>query len=195
MDSEHEAIAVNHLRVGQQLRLASGGTAPIQWIGYRRVDCRRHPQPDKVWPVRIKAGAFGEGLPLRDLFLSPEHAVFIDGGMVPIRCLINGTTIAQITTNEVTYYHVELAEHDVILAEGLPCESYLAVGGRAEFENGGGVQRLFLDFSTPSLDAFMLWETKACAPLVQCGPRLEAARAFINARTRAMDSPSSMKAA
>ncbi len=69
--------------------------------------------------------------------LSPDHAVFVDDVLVPVRHLINGSTIVQEPVAEVTYYHVELATHDVILAEGLPCESYLDTGNRAVFVNGG----------------------------------------------------------
>ena len=52
---------------------------------------------------------------------SPDHAVFIDGVLIPVRYLINGRTIVQEPADEVTYYHVELPRHDVIFAEGLPC--------------------------------------------------------------------------
>ena len=82
---------------------------------------------------RVCAAAFGDRLPVRDLFLSPDHAVFIDGVLVPVRHLINGSTIVQEPVDEITYYHVELATHDLILAEGLPCESYLDTGNRSAF--------------------------------------------------------------
>ena len=88
--------------------------------------------------------------------------------------------------DEMTYYHVELGQHDVILAEGLPCESYLDAGDRSNFENGGKAMRLFADFSRPSRDTATLWEAKSCAPLVVHGPRLEAARAVVNAQSMTM---------
>ena len=62
--------------------------------------------------------------------------MFVDGALIPMRYLINGSTIVQEPVDEVTYYHVELAAHDVILAEGLPCESYLNTGNRVAFTNG-----------------------------------------------------------
>jgi hypothetical protein len=83
--------------------------------------------------VRVRAGAFAAGAPQRDLWLSPDHAVFVDDVLIPIRYLINGRTIAQERVDAVTYYHVELSDHEVILAEGLPCESYLDTGNRAAF--------------------------------------------------------------
>src|ERR1019366_7233473 len=110
---------------------ANGGSAPVRWLGRRRIACDRHPNPPSVWPIRIAAGAFGGGRPERALMLSPDHAVFIDGEvaapgvLVPIRCLVNGSTIVQEQRSEVTYFHVELPSHEVLLAEGLACESYL----------------------------------------------------------------------
>ena len=55
--------------------LTASGPRPIRWIGRRRLDPRRHAQPRLAQPVRISAGAFGEGLPVRDLYLSPRHCV------------------------------------------------------------------------------------------------------------------------
>jgi hypothetical protein len=80
-----------------------------------------------VWPVRVAAGAFGPARPTRDLYLSPDHAVFVEDVLIPIRCLVNGDTVVQCPVDEITYYHVELACHDIVLAEGLTVESYLDV--------------------------------------------------------------------
>ena len=55
--------------------------------------CRRHPRPHDVRPVRIAAHAFGLGRPRRDLRLSPDHAVFVDGVLIPVRYLLNGATV------------------------------------------------------------------------------------------------------
>ena len=132
-------IAVEHLTAGDHVTTMSGASRPIRWIGYRRIDCSRHPDPRQVWPVRVAAGAFDENLPRRDLWLSPDHAVYMRGALIPIKLLVNGSTIRQIQMNAVTYYHVELSRHDILLAEGLPAESYLDTGNRYMFENGGDV--------------------------------------------------------
>ena len=78
-------------------------------------------------------------MPKRDLFLSPDHAVFVDDVLIPIKHLINGCTIVQDTRDAVTYYHVGLAHHDIILAEGLSTESSLDTGDRSKFSNGSEV--------------------------------------------------------
>jgi hypothetical protein len=114
--------------------------------------------------------------------------VFVDGVLIPIKHLINGCTITQEPRDEVTYYHVELDQHDVLLAEGLPTESYLDVGDRSNFANGGDVMRLFPDFSTRTQNACALWEMYACAALVVTGPKLDDARRRVNDRAAALAS-------
>jgi collagen type I/II/III/V/XI/XXIV/XXVII alpha len=129
----------------------------------------------------VAAGTFGPAKPNRNLTLSPSHAVYVNGELIPIGRLINGTSIIQIPMDEITYYHVELAEHDLLLAEGVLAESYLDVGDRSNFGNVGGEIRLFPDFANCLPDVAMAWETRGCAPLLLCGPRLERTREWISA--------------
>jgi hypothetical protein len=175
---------VEDLRVGQRVRSAFGGTAPIAWLGHRHVDCRKHPRPRDVWPIRVHADAFGAGLPRRDLLLSPDHAVYVNAVLIPIRYLVNGGTIVQEPRDRVTYFHVELPAHDVILAEGLPAESYLDTGNRSAFANGGRIADMTPDF------AAWRWEAVACAPLVVSGPLVAAVRAGL---TRQLAGPATAR--
>ncbi len=176
-------VAVEDLAVGAVVVTEDGRAEPIVWIGSRSIDCERHPKPETVWPVRVSSGAFGAGLPERDLFLSPDHAVFVNGVLVPVKLLINGTSIAQVKRTTVTYYHVELPRHDVIRAEGLPVESYLDTGDRADF--GGDVIRLFPDFAARfAPGAAAAWETRGAAPLVMAGRELAAVKRVVAAHAR-----------
>ena len=169
-------VAVEALAAGDDVRLARGGTAPVIWLGHRSVDCRRHPRPWDVRPVRIAADAFAPDRPRRPLLLSPDHAVLVDGVLIPVRYLLNGASIAQLDVERITYWHVELAVHDVLLAEWMPAESYLDTGNRGAFENGGAPVHLHPDF------ALKVWEAAGCAPLVVSGPRLEKARVALTGR-------------
>jgi collagen type I/II/III/V/XI/XXIV/XXVII alpha len=171
-------MAVERLAVGE-LVLTREGAWPVRWIGQRHIDCRRHPRPLDVWPVRICAYAFGPDAPRAELFLSPDHAVLVDGVLIPIRHLINGSSIAQAPVDEVTYYHVELPHHDVLLAEGLPAESYLDTGNRSNFANSGGPVVLHPDFAS------LRWEAEACVPLVVTGPKLDAAQRLVSRQATA----------
>ncbi len=172
----HGEVAVEHLRTGDLAVSVLGGSAPVQWIGHRSIDCRRHPRPEDVWPVRVAAGAFGDATPSRDLLLSPDHAVHVDGRLIPIRYLLNGASIAQTPVDQVTYWHVELPAHDVLLAEGLACESYLDTGNRSAFANGGSTVMAHADFARG------VWEAAGCAPLATDGSAVQAVRARLLAR-------------
>jgi hypothetical protein len=123
-----------------------------------------------VWPVRIEAGAFGPNRPTRNLFLSPDHALYTDDVLIPVKHLINGTTIVRTPVDTVTYFHVELPEHAVLLADNLPAESYLDAGDRANFANALGPVALYPDFAS------RMWDAAGCAPLVVTGGKLDAIR-------------------
>jgi Hint domain len=152
-------VAVESLRVGDRVVALRGARfARVTWIGRRRVACRHHARGHDLWPVRVAAGAFGPDMPHRDLRLSPDHAVYVEGGLVPVRYLLNGATIVQTPVACVTYWHVELAAHDILLAEGLPAESYLDTGNRNAFDNDASAWR------APVL-ARHIWRERACAPL------------------------------
>ena len=159
-------VPVEALRAGDTAALATGGTAPIVWVGHRRLR--------KADPVRVLAGAFGTGLPARDLVLSPEHALFLDAHLVPVRALVDGVSVIREAWESVTYHHVELERHGVLLAEGLPAESYLDTGNRASFANGA-LASLAADFGHGGGCA------RTCAPLALFGPVVEAQRARLRA--------------
>ncbi len=180
-------FAVEALAAGDEVVTQSGAPARITWIGHRRVDCRNHPQPQSVWPVRILADAFAPGMPHCALFLSPDHAVFADGILIPVKFLINGTTVMQEPRDEVTYWHVELAQHDVLMAEGLRCETYLDTDQRRCFANGGGVVQMHVDFFRLGEDHYeAVWEAAACAPLRIAGPGVQRVVSRLAWRARAL---------
>ena len=79
-------------------------------------------------PVRISAGAIAANMPMRALRVSPDHAVLLDGHLIPARMLINGASIVQEPMQTFEYSHVELDVHDALIADGLAVESFLNVG-------------------------------------------------------------------
>ena len=125
--------------------------------------------------MRVSAHAFGEGLPCRDLWLSPGHNVAWGGALMPISALINGRSVTQVAQAEVEYWHVELDAHDILAAEGLPAESYLDCGNRAPFANGGAFVETHPDFQPK------LWND-TCLPLVKTGAEVVAAKARLRER-------------
>jgi hypothetical protein len=171
------AVPVERLREGDMLLTIAGKHRPIQWIGKRTIDCNRHIAPDRVKPIRIAPHAFGENRPGRALLLSPDHSVFVEDVLIPVKHLVNGTTVTQIDVRTVTYYHVELPSHDVVLAEGLPAETYLETGGRFAFENGGGAMQLHPDFAPDEARVGMVWQNFGYAPLIGTDGQLDRVRA------------------
>ncbi len=136
-------VPVESLSVGDHVLLAPmpdrpAVSAPVRWIGYRRLNLARTAVRADVAPVRIVAGALAPGVPARDLLVSPDHAMLIDGRLVAARLLVNDATVVRdLRLRRVTYFHVELDTHDLLLAEGAATESYLDTGNRAMFENAG----------------------------------------------------------
>lgn len=163
-------VPVEALVIGDIVVNLWGEHLPVVWLGHRRVDCRRHARVADVLPIRITADAFAPGMPVRDLRLSPDHAVFIDGMLVPARYLVNGASIIREDVATVTYWHIELPRHDVLLAEGMPSESYLDTGNRDAFANGGPAIQAHPDFARDA------WDNRACGWLVTEGPALDRLR-------------------
>jgi hypothetical protein len=170
-------VAVEALGVGDVVITHAGEEQPVVWIGRREVEIGAQARPETVRPVVIEAEALGEGVPGRRLVVSPDHALFLEGVLVPAKELLNWTSIRQDSAVErVVYYHVELARHDVIFAEGTPVETYLDTGHRGIFDNAAQ--------SVVALPAVMQQrrEAEGCAPLCLSGPVLAEIRRKIAAR-------------
>jgi hypothetical protein len=123
---------IEDLRIGDVIPTVFGGMRPIVWIGRMR---RTRSDRSKPWvsdarPVRIARSALAPNVPSADLFVTRGHALLIDGVLIPAERLVNDTTIAFDPAerhDELEFYHVKLEGHDVIFAEGAPCESLLRV--------------------------------------------------------------------
>jgi Hint domain len=200
-------VAIEDLAVGDQVMTVSGTLEPIIWLGNSTIHCERQLNKDKAYPVRIAKDTFGTNLPQRDLFVSPDHSLYLDGVMIPAYCLINGSTITQDKTETlVTYYHVELPKHNTILAEGLPAESYLETSeaNRNFFKAGTAsnattnVTKLDVQYpacpeGTPAWQH--IWDTQGYAKLTQSGPILEAVKAKLVGRAKELSVTEERKAA
>jgi hypothetical protein len=163
---------VEALRPGDSVSLWEGGTAPVMFVGVRTVDLAHMQRPELLRPVRIPAGALEDDVPNRDLLLSPDHALYLNGLLVPARDLVDGLTIRpERHLDSVRYYHVELPKHAVLVADGAPAESLH--GYRGIFENAGAPR---------SGMAQARRKSGCCAPLVTAGEELAAIRARLYAR-------------
>jgi len=137
-------VAVEDLAIGGRVVTLSGEARAIKWIGRRAYDGRFIAGNREVLPVCVMAGALADGMPARDLSLSPEHSLYIDGMLVPVGYLINGATITQAErADRLEYFHIELESHDVVFADGAPAESFVDCDNRLMFQNGAEFAALY----------------------------------------------------
>ncbi len=159
---------VEDLEIGDEVWTMVDGTRvarPLVWTGKRTIAVANAPEPDAVRPVRVAADAFGAGVPHTDLLVTPEHAFFFDGRLVPARMLVNGRSITvDATMARFDVHHVETADHAVIIANGALTESYLDTGNRSGFRQAGRVVSLGQGVAK-SWGAAKSWEADAAAPL------------------------------
>ncbi len=162
-------ISVEELKIGDRVATFDGKTRPIRWIGRRAYGGRFLASNPAVQPVLFKAGSLGRYQPRRDLRVSPRHAMFLDGCLIPAECLINGSSVLRDTAcTEVEYFHIELDSHDVVLAEDAPSETFVDDNSRGMFHNLAEYQALYGD--RPGMPAVY------CAPRIEDGERLEEIR-------------------
>jgi len=125
---------VETLQIGDLILTADGRAVPVKWIGRQTIVSLF--AGDRARPVRVTAGAIGNGLPHTDLVLTADHALILEGLAINAGALVNGTTITLDPAPErATYYHVETEAHDVILANGVPAETFVDYVGRQAFDN------------------------------------------------------------
>jgi hypothetical protein len=162
-------VRVEKLRLGDEVLTPSDGPLPIRWIGqriYARAFARMNPNSI---PVMIRASAFDDGVPSRDLCTSPLHNVFIDGALIPVAQLINGTSVVTCDDMDpIAYYHIELPVHSIVFAEDMPAESYVDRGDRAMYVSGT---------TRDTADAGHSRSWTSCAPILVSGPLVDRARA------------------
>ena len=160
--------AVERLRAGDLVMTVAGHARPVRWIGTRSYK-GRFLAGRGVEPIRIREGALGDGLPRRDLLVSPAHAMLLDGVLVPAEHLVDGVSIVRDQgMTEVDYFHIELDAHDAILAEGAATETFVDDDSRAMFQNASTYADAFPD-AVPGPPVF-------CAERVESGFALDAIR-------------------
>jgi len=170
---------IERLREGDRVATWRGTFEPIRWIGRRSYTgwyARGNPE---VLPVLIRAGALAEGIPTRDLWVSPGHAMFLDGMLIAARDLVNGESICQESwVEEVTYFHLEFERHEILFAEAASSESFVDDDSRQHFDNAAEYWLRYPDarFKPASF----------CAPRVEEGHKLQAIRYRLAARAGAV---------
>ena len=154
-------VAVETLRPGDLVLTADGRSVPVVWLGVQTL--RRGFAHQDRSPIRIAAGALGNGLPRRDLVVTAHHGMVLDGLIVNAGVLVNGTTIAPVPRLRLPpryrVWHVETEAHEVLLAEGAPTESFIDYIGRSGYDNHAayleryGAERIIPEMTLPRISA------------------------------------------
>ena len=128
-------VKVQSLQVGDLVRTPRGGAKPITWIGQGKALATRG-RRSAATPVIVRKGALADNVPNQDLRITKGHSLYIEGVLIPVEFLVNHRSILwDDRAREVQVYHIELADHDVLLANGAPAESYRDDGNRWLFLN------------------------------------------------------------
>ena len=173
--AEGSEIAVEDLAIGDRV-MTQSGPRPIKWIGRRSYTGRFVMGRKDILPICFKVGSLGDNVPSRDLWISPRHAMFLEGVLIEAKDLVNGISVVQAeSVEEVEYFHIELETHDVIIAEGAPSESFVDDDSRAMFHNAHQYHRLY-----PGEPAALV--ARYCAPRLDSGYEVERVRQRIAGR-------------
>jgi Hint domain len=167
-------VAVESLKIGDEIRTLHAGIQKVKWIGRRNYDGRFIRGNRAALPIRIRQNAIAENVPARDLWVSPGHAISIDGVLIHAARLVNGVSVIQAASvDEVTYFHIELENHEILFAENCPAESFMGEHFRQQFHNVADFGRRYPGEIAPAF---------ACQPRLDHGFQLHAIQRRINAR-------------
>ena len=128
-------IPVEMLREGDRVVTRDNGVQEIRWIGHKTVNVRTLAERPDMQPILIRRGALGNGLPERDMTVSPNHRLLVANDqsalyfderevLAAAKHLVNGHSIRQIETRGTTYVHLMFDHHEVVLSDGTWTESF-----------------------------------------------------------------------
>ena len=128
-------VPVQTLKPGDIVLTAHNGPRTVSWVGTGKVLATRGKR-GVATPVIVRKDALADNLPHRDLHVTKAHSLYIDGVLIPVEFLVNHKSILwDDRAQEVEIYHIELESHDVVIANGVPAESYRDDGNRWLFQN------------------------------------------------------------
>ncbi len=140
--------AVEDLKTGDMVRTADGRDVAVKWVGHTTIHKTFAPA-ERLTPVRFRAGSLGDNVPARDLTVTADHAMLLDGALCNASTLVNGADIDFVPVAEMeertTFYHIELDRQEILLAEGAEAESYVDHVARRSFDNYGEYLALYGD--------------------------------------------------
>jgi len=126
---------VEELQVGDRIITRDNGIQEIRWVGHKAVTGREMVAAPHLRPVLVKAGSLGNGLPERDMMLSPNHRVLVANErtqlyfeenevLAAVKHLAGTAGVVDVAVTSVTYIHFMFDRHEVVLSNGAWTESF-----------------------------------------------------------------------
>ncbi|MDN5787942.1 Hint domain-containing protein [Pseudorhodobacter sp.] len=128
-------VPVEHLKVGDRVITRDNGIQEIRWTGVKKMDWAALTANPHLRPVMIRRGSLGNGLPERDMMVSPNHRVLVSNDrtalyfdehevLVPAKHLTGGKGIFEVESIGTSYLHFMFDQHEVVLSDGAWTESF-----------------------------------------------------------------------
>lgn len=146
------------------------------WVGNRTI----YAYSDGERPVRIRAHALAENIPSSDLLITPEHCLLLEEHFIPVRMLVNGSSIVIEPGDNFDVYHIETERHSIVKANGAYAETFLDTGHRSGFTQRGDIVGI-------SPKTTKHWMSDAAAPLGTNRALVEPIYQTLCARARELD--------
>lgn len=135
---------VEDLRIGDRVLTGSGRAEPVKWIGRRSYTAAQVRANPHLRQVIVRRDAIAPGMPQRDLAVSALHGLYLKDCLIPAAALVNGVSIVRDETcAAVAYIHIELANHDIVFADGMPAETFVDDESRILFDNADEYGELY----------------------------------------------------
>ncbi len=143
-------VLVESLQAGDKVITRDNGIQEIRWTGSRMLNHAELRRAPHLRPILIKAGSLGDGLPERDMLVSPQHRMLVANDrtalyfeesevLVAAKHLVNHNGIQWMDTLRTTYIHFMFDRHEVVLADGAWTESFQP--GEQTLDGMGNSQR------------------------------------------------------
>ena len=155
---------IEELREGDQVSTRDNGAQDVLWTGQRRMSGARLFVMPRLRPIRIRKNALGNDRPEDDLVVSPDHQILVDGPaardlfnepevLVAAKHLVNENSVTiDSGRRHVTYIHLLLPRHEILMANGVPCESFHPANADLDTLSPEDLKRLVAQFPDIGVD-------------------------------------------
>lgn len=128
-------VPIESLRIGDKVITRDHGIQEIRWTGRRNLAWSDLVARPHLKPVLVKRASLGNGLPDRDLVVSPNHRFLVTNDktalqfseravLAPAKHLLNGAQVQSLETDGIDYVHFMCERHEVVLSNGAWTESF-----------------------------------------------------------------------